>query len=146
MTETTQEKVVAKTPAVPRSLAEQMQSETSLKSRVDTLRAARQAWEGDELAVSNRRKYEILAETYRLLLSSTVEELRAFATLFDISMNASTPAASLAVKIVFGDTDRRRASSLGKVLEAAQAKKKPPKTWSSGSRMRAVSRTSVSRR
>ncbi|MFT4161801.1 hypothetical protein [Shinella sp.] len=126
MSETTQENIGAGTPAASRSLAEQMQAETSLKAKVNTLRTARQAWEADELAVSNHRKYEILAETYRLLLSSTAEELREVAILFDISMNAATPAASIAVKIVFGDTDRRRASSLGKVLEAAQAKKKTP--------------------
>ncbi|MDH7804910.1 MULTISPECIES: hypothetical protein [unclassified Rhizobium] len=126
MSETTQENIAAETPAAPRSLAEQMQAETSLKSKVATLRTARQAWEAGEVAASNRRKYEILAETYRLLTSSTPEELREVATLFDISMNAATPAASIAVKIVFGDTDRRRASSLGKVLEAAQAKKKTP--------------------
>lgn len=126
MSETTQENIAAETPAAPRSLAEQMQAETSLKSKVATLRTARQAWEAGEVAASNRRKYEILAETYRLLTSSTPEELREVAILFDISMNAATPAASIAVKIVFGDTDRRRASSLGKVLEAAQAKKKMP--------------------
>lgn len=126
MSETTQENIAAETPAAPRSLAEQMQAETSLKSKVAALRTARQAWEADEVAASNRRKYEILAETYRLLTSSTPEELREVAILFDISMNAATPAASIAVKIVFGDTDRRRASSLGKVLEAAQAKKKTP--------------------
>lgn len=126
MSETTQKNIAVKNPAAPRSLAEQMQAETSLKSKVAALRTARQAWEAGELAVSNRRKYEILAETYRLLLSSTAEELREVAALFDISMNAATPAASLAVKIVFGDTDRRRASALGKVLEAAQAKKKTP--------------------
>ncbi len=126
MSETAQETITTATPAAPRSLTEQMQAETSLKAKVATLRSARQAWEAGELAVSNRRKYEILAETYRLLLSSTAEELREVAALFDISMNAATPAASLAVKIVFGDTDRRRASALGKVLEAAQAKKKPP--------------------
>lgn len=126
MSKTTQENIAVKDPAAPRSLAEQMQAETSLKSKVATLRSARQAWEAGELALSNRRKYEILAETYRLLLSSTEEELREVAALFDISMNAATPAASLAVKIVFGDTDRRRASALGKVLEVAQAKKKSP--------------------
>lgn len=126
MSETTQENIAAETPAAPRSLAEQMQAETSLKSKVATLRTARQAWEAGEVAASNRRKYEILAETYRLLTSSTAEELREVAALFDISMNAATPAASLAVKIVFGDADRRRASSLGKVLEAAQAKNKTP--------------------
>ena len=126
MSETTQENTATEIPAAPRSLAEQMQAETSLKSKVATLRTARQAWEAGEVAASNRRKYEILAETYRLLTSSTPEELREVATLFDISMNAVTPAASIAVKIVFGDADRRRASSLGKVLEAAQAKKKTP--------------------
>lgn len=126
MSEIAQENITVEASPVPNSLAEQMQAETSLKSKVDTLRMARQAWEAGELAVSNRRKYEILAETYRLLLSSTAEELREVASLFDISMNAATPAASIAVKIVFGDTDRRRASSLGKVLEAALAKEKTP--------------------
>ena len=126
MSETTQENIALKKTAALRSLAEQMQAETSLKSKVATLRTARQAWEAGEVAASNRRKYEILAETYRLLISSAPEELREVAILFDISMNAATPAASIAVKIVFGDTDRRRASALGKVLEAAQAKKKTP--------------------
>lgn len=126
MSEITQENTIVETPAAPISLAEQMRAETTLKSKVTTLRCARQAWESSELALSNHRKYEILAETYRLLRSTTTEELREVATVFDISMNAATSAASLAVKIVFGDTDRRRASSLGKVLEAAEAKEKTP--------------------
>lgn len=126
MPETPQDPINPATSAPPLSLIEQMLAETSLRAKVNTLRTARQAWEAGELALSNNRKYEILAETYRLLLSSTSEELHEVAALFDISKNAATPAASLAVKIVFGDTDRRRASALGKVLEAAQAKKKTP--------------------
>lgn len=126
MSEITQENIRAEASATLGSLAKQVQAETSMTSKVGTLRNARRAWEAGELLASNQRKYEIVAETYRLLLTSTEEELREIATIFDISMNAATSAALLAVKIVFGDADRRRASSLGKVLEAAQVTKIAP--------------------
>lgn len=102
-------------------LVERMKAETSLRSRFDLLRAERQDWERNEVARANTRRDELLVETYRLLLEAQPGELRALAEHLDIDMNSATGDAALAVKIVFGDKDRRRASKFGQVLGAALA-------------------------
>ncbi len=103
------------------TLSERLAGESGLKAKASLLRKERQDWEKRELSASNRRQLEILVETYKLSLQHDENELRAMAETLDISMNAATPAATIAVKIVFGDNDRRRASKLGQVLTVAHA-------------------------
>lgn len=84
------------------------------------LRDERTAWESKELKAAHDRLYSIIAETYRLYITVTHDELKSVADKANIPMTNATTDALVIAKLVFGVHDKRRNSAIKKVLEAAK--------------------------
>lgn len=87
------------------------------------LRKQRINWEANELKAAHDRLHSIVADTYRLYIQASEQDLKSAAGQLQIGYTKATSNALLAAKFVFGADDVRRASMIAKVLMKAEAEK-----------------------
>ena len=105
------------------------QSAKAIVQTADQLVAAREQWQQNEYARSNKRLYEILGSVLQMWLSvrddrelrtETVKQMKAALTAADVRIQTNTLALTLFVRYVFR-TDRQRAMNYSRTLQAAIA-------------------------
>jgi hypothetical protein len=104
-------------------------SANAIVQTADQLVAAREQWQQNEYARSNKRLYEILGSVLQMWLTvrddkevrtETVKQMKAALTAADVRIQANTLALTLFVRYVFR-TDRQRAMNYCRTLQAAIA-------------------------
>lgn len=96
-----------------------------LRTTLDALIAERTSWETNELARSNKRLYELLADCYRLAeeIKANRDKQKRFKAILDernVTLSGGSNTLTKVIKLVFG-TERRRASTYSLAVRAAKA-------------------------